>query len=377
MIPAVSVHFSADDRAEILAKIEKRLASGYLSQGENVDELEAKFAAYVGARHALTVSSGGAGLEAAMRTLKIAGKDVVIPTNTFFATAAAVLAAGGRVRLADIDGDTLSLSVKSLTQAITRETVGVIVVHIGGIISSDLLAIRDFCQERGLWLFEDCAHAHGSELSGRRAGTFGIGGSYSLFSTKVITAGEGGVVVTNDDHMAAQIRLLRDYGKPSRWISSSVQFGLNWRLNELAAIVGVAQLRRLDEFIAWRERIAALYNRELAGTQSLRLIRPRDRSSWYKYIVKLPPLIARERATALMRERGVELSGGVYEIPLHRQPVFAGQFDIKCFPSADEFCARHVCLPLYYGMKDDDARYVARTFKDVVAELSTAGEGAR
>src|SRR6516225_7238951 len=106
MIPAVSIHFSAEDRAEILAKIEKRLVAGYLSQGESVDELEARFAAYTGARHALAVSSGGAGLEVAMRALKIAGKDVVIPTNTFFATAAAVLAAGGRVRLADIDGDT-------------------------------------------------------------------------------------------------------------------------------------------------------------------------------------------------------------------------------------------------------------------------------
>jgi dTDP-4-amino-4,6-dideoxygalactose transaminase len=184
-----------------------------------------------------------------------------------------------------------------------------------------------------------------------------------MFSTKVITSGEGGVVVTNDARMAEQIRLLRDYGKPSRWISYSVQFGLNWRLNELAAIVGIAQLRRLDEFIAWRAKIAAIYDRELAADPSLTRVVPFDRCSWYKYIVKLPDESAREPLKSFLQERGVAMPGGVYDLPLHRQPVFAGQFDATRFPVADDFCARHVCLPIYYGLDPDDARYVAQSLR--------------
>lgn len=362
-IPAVGVHFSNSDREEILSRIDRCLATGYVSQGANVEEFEANFASYMGTRHAVAVCSGGAALEAAMRALDVAGKEVLLPTNTFFATAAAVLAAGGRIKLVDIDAHTLAPSVESIARALGPDVAGLIVVHIGGIISHDLDELRKLCDRHRLWLFEDCAHAHGSELDGKRAGTFGIGGAYSMFSTKVITSGEGGIFLTNEDWLADQVRLLRDYGKPSRWISYSVQFGLNWRLNELAAIVGIAQLRRLDEFIDWRAKIAAIYDRELAADPILTRVRPSDRSSWYKYIVKLPGESAREPLKAYMRERGVAMPGGVYDLPLHRQPVFGDQFDGIEFPVADDFCARHICLPIYYGLEVEDARYVAQSLR--------------
>lgn len=248
-IPAAKIHFSAEDRREILSRIDRCLETGQVAQGANIDELEASFARYVGCRHALALSSGGSALEAAMRALDVDGKEVLVPTNTFLATAAAVLAAGGTVRLVDIDPETLSPSADMIEQALGPNTAGLIVVHIGGIISRDIEAITAVCERRGIWMFEDAAHAHGSALGDTKAGLFGVGGSYSFFSTKVMTSGEGGMLVTNDDALADKVRLLRNYGKRQPWVTSSEHFGLNWRLNELAAAVAVVQLRRLDEFI--------------------------------------------------------------------------------------------------------------------------------
>ena len=360
VVPPVKVYFSEEDRREVLFRIDRCLATGQIAQGDNVDELEEGFKRFIDCQHALALSNGGSALEAAMRALDVEGKEVLVPTNTFFATPAGVLAAGGRVRMLDIDPNTLAPTPQAIETAITKNTVGVIIVHVGGLISKDLPTIQQLCSKAGIWLFEDCAHAHGSTLDGRKAGTFGIGGAYSLFSTKVMTSGEGGLLVTDDDAFAKKVRLLRNYGKPDPWITNSVGFGLNWRLNELAAAVGVVQLRRLPEFLAWRERVAAIYDAELQHRDELLIVRPTGLSSWYKYIVVLPADVARETVRSRMKERGVFLSGGVYDIPLHKQPVFAGRNDLGDFPNADQFCARHVCLPLYYEMTHEEACRAAR-----------------
>jgi dTDP-4-amino-4,6-dideoxygalactose transaminase len=361
-IPPLKVCFPEADRREIHERIEKCLAEGQVAQGENVREFEERFAEYCGCRFALAVSSGGSALEAALCALDVRGREVLVPTNTFLATAGAVLRAGGQVKLVDIDRKTAAPSLEMLRRQAGPQTAGVIVVHIGGIVTPEIEAIRTWCDENGLWLFEDCAHAHGSELNGKRAGTSGIGGAYSFFSTKVMTSGEGGMVVTNDEGLAKKVALLRNYGKPEPWITYSTELGANWRLNELAAAVGVVQLRRLDEFISWREAIAAFYTSQLQGVDGIRLVLPAGRSSWYKYILLLPEGVDRDAFRQAARARGVQFSGGVYDLPLHRQPVFEDRADYG-FPNADQFCARHICLPLYYGMTEEEAGYVVETIK--------------
>ena len=129
----------------------------------------------------------------------MAGREVVVPANTFFATAAAVLHAGATPRFADVDRDSLALSVQTVEAALTPETAGVVLVHIGGLVTPDVDAIRELCDRRGLFLVEDAAHAHGSSLGGRSAGTFGVAGTFSFYPTKVITSGEGGMIVTADE----------------------------------------------------------------------------------------------------------------------------------------------------------------------------------
>ncbi len=363
-IPPVKVVFLEEDRREILRRIEECLATGYVAQGENVQEFEETFARYVGVKHAVAVSSGGAAIEVAMRLLGVRDRDVLVPTNTFAATATGVLLAGGRVRLTDADPETFGVSLAALQAAVTPATVGVIVVHIGGIITPEIEAIRNWCDERGLWLFEDAAHAHGSSLNGKMAGQFGRAAAFSFYSTKVITSGEGGMLVTDDDELANRARGLRDYGKPDPWVSFHTEVGSNWRMSEFCAAVGVVHLQRLDEFIAWREKIANVYTEALRGVPGVTPVLPAGRSSWYKYIVLLPEGVRRESVTEMLKERGVRLSGGVYDTPLHRQPVFRGNAERGVrdaewgFPVADDICSRHICLPLYYGITEDEALYV-------------------
>lgn len=364
-IPPLKICFSDEDRLEIHSRIDRCLASGQVAQGENVREFESLFAQYVRCNHTIAVSSGGSAIEAVMWAREVKGREVLVPTNTFLATAAGVMMAGGQVKLVDIESATLAPGLDILQKALGPQTAGVILVHLGGIITPEIEAIRGWCHDKGLWLVEDCAHAHGSEWAGKRAGTFGIAGAYSFFSTKVITCGEGGMVVTNDEVLAKRIALLRNYGKPEPWVTYSTELGTNWRLNELAAAVGVVQLKRLDEFIAWREGIADYYTRRLGAVAGVTPVLPHGRCSWYKYIALLPKKVDRSKFKAAAKERGVSLSGGVYDLPLHRQPVFEGAVDGH-FPNADDFCARHICLPLYYGMADQEAEYVIETVKSLL-----------
>ncbi len=382
-IPPIKVCFPESDRQEILARIDKCLAEGQVAQGPYVEEFEALFRDYVGCKHAIALCNGGCALEAAMRALDVRGKEVLVPANTFLATAAAVIVAGGTVRLVDIDNQTLAPTPEAVRTAISPRTAGLIMVHIGGFMSKDLLEIRSICEQSGIWLFEDCAHAHGSALTdtqggmatqtstaSRNAGRIGIGGAYSFFSTKIITCGEGGMLVTDDDTLADRARILRSYGKRQPWLTYCEEIGMNWRLNELAAIVGITQVKRLDEFIAWREKIAAIYTERLSKYPDITCIAPAGRCSWYKYIVLLSPGTDREKVRGLARENGLRFSGGVYDLPLHRQPV-AKQLGwaFTGFHGTDDFCERHLCLPLYHGMTPDEADYVVDTF---IAALEVA-----
>lgn len=364
-IPPLKVIFSTEDIAEIQARMEVALSSGMLAQGKNVEEFEQRWAEYAGVKHAVAVNSGSSAIEILARIRAVEGKEVLLPTNTFAATATGVLQAGGRVRFLDTDPRTFSVSLKEIKARRTAKTAGVIAVHIGGIVTPEIEAIRSWCDREGLWLLEDCAHAHGSEWRGKRAGRFGFAGCFSFFATKVMTTAEGGMIVTDDDQVAEQARLMRNHGKPQPWVSYHTHFGSNWRFSELHAILGLSQLKRLDEFIEWRAGIARFYTEQLSGLPELTPVLPADRSSWYKYILLLPSGVNRADLKRQMKQRGVSLSGEVYEIPLHRQPIFIEMANGE-FPNADDVCSRHICLPLYYGMTQEEARFVVETLLAVL-----------
>ena len=366
-VPSQKITFSSDDKAEILQRIDQSLSTGQVAQGQNVQEFENSFAKYVNTKYAIAVSSGGAAIGIGMRLLGVQDKEVLVPVNTFVATATEVILAGGSVRLVDTDPTTFSVSLAELQAAKTPKTVGVIIVHIGGIITPEIEAIQAWCTEQGIWLFEDAAHAHGSEFNGKKAGKFGCMAAYSFFATKVMTSGEGGMLVTDDDELAERARCFRDYGKPQPWVSYHVEIGSNWRLSEFSACVGVVQLKRLEEFINWREKIAKLYTLALQDIKHLTLVLPISRSSWYKYIILLPSTVNRSDFKSIMREKGVGLPGGVYETPLHQQPVFKDV--LGEFPVANDVCNRHICLPIYFGLTEDDGQFVIDALCQTLSEM--------
>jgi perosamine synthetase len=260
---------------------------------------------------------------------------------------------------ADVDPSTFAVSIPTVEAALTPETAAVILVHIGGLITPEAAALRRLCDDRGVALVEDAAHAHGCSYDGVPAGSFGVAGTFSFYPTKVITSGEGGMIVTADDRLCDEALLYRDQGKAGFLGNQHVRLGYAWRMSEIHAAVGLVHLRRLPEFLRRRNEIADLYTRGLAGTAALTPVLPPAKgfSNHYKYVCLLDPAIDRARLKADVRAFGVSLAGEVYETPLHRQPVFA-HLASRELPVADDVCGRHVCLPLHSEMTDDEAEQV-------------------
>ena len=370
-IPAARIVFTDADRREIAERTSAALASGALTLGANTREFEAAFASAHAAPYAIAVTSGTAALEIILRAVGVAGREVVVPANTFAATAFAVLAAGGIPVFADIDPATAALAPDSVAELVTGRTAAVVLVHIGGLITPEIGKLRALCDERGVAFVEDAAHAHGCTLDGVSAGSFGVAGAFSFYPTKVITTGEGGMIVTADERLRDEAMSYRDQGKASFLSNLHTRLGYAWRMSELHAAVGAVHVRHLDEFVAVRERIARRYAAGLAGVPGLTPLHPPPglRSSWYKYPVLLDERIDRTALKSLVKERfAVALSGEVYETPLHGQPVFA-ELVRGPLPGAELFCARHVCLPLHSDMTDAEADRVLDAVAAAAAEL--------
>ena len=367
-VPAAKIQFLPEDRVWIVERIQEVLATGQLTLGRYGTEFEKKFAATCGTSHAVAVNSGTSALEIILRSLGVEGKDVLVPTNTFFATAAAVVHAGGKPVLVDMDPESFAVSPESVEKKLTSRTAGLVVVHIGGLVSRRLPELVDLAAKKGIWLVEDAAHAHGSFLSGISAGAFGIAGSFSFYPTKVMTCAEGGMIVTNDQRIADEARIYRDQGKASFTQNAHVRMGYNWRMSEPHAIIGLKHLERLPAMIADRQKIAAIYNPALAGMRNLSTPRVPAGGicNYYKYIGVLREKRDRKELKAHLRERfGVSLAGEVYEDPLHKQPVFE-KYASGALPISEDFCARHICLPIFSGMEEADARQVIRALAETI-----------
>jgi dTDP-4-amino-4,6-dideoxygalactose transaminase len=371
-IPAARVVFTDADRLEIAERVSAALTSGVLTLGANTRELEAAFAVGHDAPYAIAVTSGTAALEIILRAIGVAGQDVILPANTFAATAFAVLAAGGTPVFADVDPATAALDFDSVAALISDRTAAVVLVHIGGLITTAVGKLRALCHERGVAFVEDAAHAHGCRLDGAAAGSFGVAGAFSFYPTKVITTGEGGMIVTADERLRDEALSYRDQGKASFLSNLHTRLGYAWRMSELHAAVGAVHLRHLDEFVAVRTRIAQRYTDGLADVADLIPLDlpPGLRGSYYKYPVVLAEHIDRPTFKAQVKQRfQVSLSGEVYETPLHRQPVFA-EFARGPLPGAELFCARHVCLPLHSDMTDAEADRVLAAVTTLARELA-------
>jgi perosamine synthetase len=367
--------FPPEDRAEVAAAITESLTTGALTLGPWTKQFEAAFAAAHQTPHAIAVASGTCALEIILRAVGVAGGDVVVPANTFYATAASVLKSGGRPVFADIDPATFALTPQSVEAVLTPGTKAVVIVHVAGLIAPQTEDVRALCEQRGITFIEDAAHAHGSTLNGRFAGSFSAAAAFSFYPTKVVTCGEGGMIATVSADVADEARIYRDQGKGAFTTNHHTRLGYAWRLSEQNAATGMVHMRRLDEFIKRRREVAARYDKALASLQGLEpLTEPAEcKGNIYKYIVLLPEGTDRAWFKRTMAQKhDVRLAGEVYDTPLHHQPVLAEYAGSVPLPVAEDMCNRHVCLPVHSDMRDDEIDQVLTAMAAVYGELNGA-----
>lgn len=347
MIPPFSAALHEDEIPVVLAATEQILRSGQFVLGAHTDAFETAVATMAGTRHAIAVNSGSSALEIVFRAIGVRGRTVLVPTNTNYATAAAALAAGARVRLYDSG---LYPDVDDLRRNLRGDVAAVVVVHIGGYLSPDLPAIAAMCHRAGVPLIEDAAHAHGSTLDGHgAAGSFGLAAAFSFFATKVVTAGEGGAITTDNAAIDRAARIYRNQGKDDT--DRHVVSGGSWRITEVGAALAVAQMAHLAEDLLRRRAVIDRYTAHLTAA---RLTFPTltGQVSGHKCVAILDTGLDRERIRGAVLAAGVTLARGVYELPLHHHPVFAEFGHGGAFAAAESFARTHLCLPLWRGMDD-------------------------
>ncbi len=354
-----------------LAAQARALRSGRLVLGPENLALEAAVAHASGTPHAVAVSSGTAALHAALWALDLPpGGEVIVPAFTFPAPAH-VIAALGLVPVAvDVDALTWNLSPTETERHLSRKTCALLVVDQFGL-CADYHALAALAVQVGVPIVEDAACAIGSvDERGGRAGSFGAIGCFSFHPRKVVTTGEGGAVVTADARLDERMRRLRHHGQSSPGLF--VEVGLNFRLAEPAAAVGVAQLDRLPELLAERHERVATYRAALDDvpvTRGLALQAQSPRRSWQTFAVVLPPDVERARVVAQMAERGVEAGAATHA--LHRVGSLAGRLAAgasrETLPVADLLHERALALPLYGGMSEDDVGRVVQALAEALA----------
>jgi perosamine synthetase len=360
--------FSPEEVLWVQDRLAELLTTGaHLTMGRYGEELEREVEALTGSRHAVAVASGTGALELILRGIDVVGAEVIVPTNTFGATAVAAIRAGATVVLADA-GEDLAVDVQDVSRRITPRTRAVVAVHIGGRIADSFSDLDQLCRRHDIALVEDCAHALGSTHLDRPAGTFGLAGAFSMFATKVITSGEGGLLVTSEPSVAATARLLRDHAKRADGTMATI--GYNWRLSEAQALLALAQMRALPRLRAARSAVIDVYNARLPGLDGVRTLpsRPHSIDNGYKYLVFSQSHDLQRLAELLSWQYGIDLGGAVYRTPLHEQPAFFPYAE-GTYQGAAAWCPAHFCPPSHPLMTEADAHRVVDALAQALPQV--------
>ncbi|PJF40390.1 MAG: DegT/DnrJ/EryC1/StrS family aminotransferase [Chloroflexi bacterium] len=351
---------------EMKERVGRILEQGNFILGDEVEQLEEEFAAYCDVKHAVGVDSGASALKLLLIAYGIGeGDEVIIPANTFIATAGAVTFAGATPVLVDIAPNTYNIDVNAIEAAITPRTKAIMPVHLYGTFA-DMTPILDLAARNNLLVIEDAAQAHGATYNGQRAGSLAQGAGFSFYPAKNLGAGgDAGMVTTNNSVVADQIRAMRHVGQRHKYIHDYAPF--NHRLDTVQAAILRIKLRYLDANNAARCRHAALYNQLFAEVDGVITpeILPETEAVWHLYVIRTT---ARDELQAYLREFGIA-SGVHYPVPIHLQPYYENLGYRKGdFPITEEYADQILSLPMFPNLTEEQIHYVVDTVKAFVEQ---------
>lgn len=379
MIPYSHQSINEDD----IRVVVRVLKSDWLTQGPTVGEFEKRLARFVGSRFAVVFSSGTAALQAAYFAVGIGKGDEIITTPlTFAATANAALWQDAKVVFADIEEDTGNIDPTEVEKKITKHTKAIVPVDYAGL-PAKLGELKKIAKRHKLILIEDAAHAFGAEYKGKKIGSISDMTMFSFHPVKSITTGEGGAITTNRKDFYERLILFRDHGivkdaqkfikkSPGDWYQEMQKLGLNYRLTDIQAALGVSQLKRLPEFLRKRRAIAARYQKELAGMPHL--IVPREpkgfRSSWHLFPLRLAGKLKNKRAEVFRKLRSAGIGVQVHYIPVYRHPYYQKLgYRKKLCPKAEKFYESEISIPLFPTLALKDQIRIIRLLKSEFAAI--------
>ncbi|HTC61994.1 MAG TPA: DegT/DnrJ/EryC1/StrS family aminotransferase [Candidatus Saccharimonadales bacterium] len=386
----MKISLSAPDiRERELEYVNRVLSSNHLSMGPWLDKFEHRFAEYIGTKHAIAVNSGTSGLHLCVRALDIGPKDAVITTSfSFVASTSCFLYEGALPIFVDIDPTTLNLDPAAVRDycknQCTRHANGLLIdrqtervvkailpVHVFGL-PCPMDELMDVAREYGLVIIEDACEALGAEFDGKRAGTFGNAAVFAFYPNKQITTGEGGMITTDDDRVAELCRSMRNQGRDSdgAWLRH-VRLGYNYRLSELHAALGLAQLERVDSILSSRAEVADHYTRMLKGTAQLQLLEtdPRMKRSWFVYIIRFQsnsPEKLREHVRTVLREK--EIATQIYFTAIHQQPFYlkCQSGGISSLPHTERAANECLAIPFHSRLSETEIKFVCDSIREAL-----------
>ncbi len=350
-----------EEAQAVLEVIRKGPLTNALGAGPKVLEFEKNYAKFAGVKHAVAVNSGTAALHAALSAVGIKpGDEVIVPSFTFVATAEAVVLAGAKPVFADIDPETYTLSPQDVERSITKKTKAVLPVDLYGY-SADWEPLREIAEKYSLALVEDAAQAHGTTYEGKPAGSFSDVACWSLYASKNITTGEGGMITTDSDEIDEKLRLIRNHGEKAKY--ASLMLGNNYRMPELEAAIGIVQLGKLPLFTAKRRQNAQQLSKMLEKTKRLKLpIESESRQhSWYLYTVRLDGT-EEERNLIIKELKHKEISAEAYYVnPIHTMPFYNDNFGGCKLPETEKAAKQVFSIPVHPGVTSEQIEYIGRT----------------
>ena len=360
-IPIARPALGQDEISAVTAVLE----SGKLASGERVQEFENKFADYCGTTHAVAINNGTAALHAALLAADIGhGDEVIVPAFSFIASASAVSMCGARPVFVDVGSADFNIDPGLIEEKITPKTKAVIGVHLFGQ-AFNVDAVQKVCEDNNLKLIEDAAQAHGALYKGQKVGGFGHFGCFSFYATKNMITGEGGMVTTSEKAYNERLRLIINHGQSEKYLHTRI--GYNYRMTDIAAAIGIVQLKKLDKFNIRRRKNAEYYNTHLS-VKGLELPRVSDGAHhvYHQYVVRITEEFPLKRAAFIeyLKTKGIG-SAIHYPIPIQRQPVYALANDPDPCPVSTSLSESVLSLPVHPLLDTKELGYICDTINKV------------